>query len=187
MLNTFYDKFIITNSIKYKNNNFYLLQMPFIITPIDIFTGMILNNDKNTNIELYESVKKSMKTEILKSFDKTFGINKEKKIKLIEDYFTASGWGKIEHLKIDLEKKQALIIVENSPFAIKLKGKTKNPVDHYLRGIIAGLMEEAFQEKVECIETECKAIGNSTCKFIVKRKNELNIDNPLIRKQIKIE
>ncbi|MDP6670278.1 MAG: hypothetical protein QGI60_00485 [archaeon] len=95
MLNSFYDKFIFTNALKYKHSNFYLLNLPFVIAPSDLFLGM-LSLDDDFSKKLYSSVKQSTKSNLIKKFRLDFGFKGEKLVNFLETYFMASGWGEIK-------------------------------------------------------------------------------------------
>ncbi len=185
-MNSFYDKFIYTSGLKYKNNNFSLINLPFMIVPVELMISLIRRDDYELNQLIYYSVKDSTKNFLLKQFDVDFGLNGKQALNFVEDFFSASGWGKITQLDLNFEKKQAILSVQNSPFALKLQGKIKNTADHYLRGILAASFSDLFNEPVECVETKCMALNSNHCEFIIKKETKLNFENPLTRKQIKI-
>jgi predicted hydrocarbon binding protein len=187
LLNSFYDKFIYTSGLKYKENNFSLINLPFMIVPVELMISLIRKNDSDLNQLIYYSVKDSTEKYLLKQFDVDFGLEGEKALQFIEQFFSASGWGKIEQVDLNFEKKQAIVSVQNSPFALLLKGKIKFEADHYLRGILAAAFTDLFKEKVECVETKCIALNAQNCEFIIKKASELNFENKNTRRQIKIE
>ncbi|MFH1391660.1 MAG: V4R domain-containing protein [Candidatus Diapherotrites archaeon] len=186
MLNSFYDKFIFTNGLKYKHNNFYLINLPFVILPVDVLIGIAEVNDSKLNKEIYYAIKNSIKGSLNKEFQIDFGISGDKGLEFMETYFTASGWGKLQRTNLDFEKNRALISVENSPVAIN-STKAKLHADSFIRGFLAGIFSIYFKKDVECVEVKCKALGETHCDFIVKPIEEFNFEKKLVREQLKVE
>lgn len=185
MLNPFFDKFLVTNSIKYKHNNFYLVNMPFVFLPTAILIELAARQDQELNKVIYYSVKDATKKKIMQQFNFDFGVEGNKIISLVEDFFTSGGWGGITNLDIDYERKRKLATVRSSPIAIPLQGKVDLPVDHFLRGIFAGLFSSVFKYDVDCVETQCSALGDSQCKFIIKPPEQMDFSKPRIRSQLR--
>lgn len=186
MLNSFYDKFIFTSGLKYKQNNFFLLNLPFVILPIDVLASIADKNDSELNRKIYYSVKDAIKTDLNKSFQINFGVHGDKGIDFMETFFTASGWGKIQRTNLNIEKKQALVTVSNSPVAQHCK-KAKVPVDCFLRGFLAGIFSIYFKKDVDCVEVNCLAIGDNNCNFIIKPLKEFKFDKKLVRDQLDVK
>ncbi len=186
MLNAFYDKFIFTNALKYKHSNFYLLNLPFVIAPNDLFLGMLALDD-DFQKKLYSAVKQSVKTGLIKKFRLDFGFKGEKLVNFLETYFMASGWGEIKTVDLDFKNQKAIVKVSNSPFGSGLHGKVSKPCDHILRGIFAGLFSKAFEANVDCVEVHCVALGESDCEFIVKRPNEFSLENKHVLSQLELD
>ena len=149
MLNPFLDKFIFTNSLKYRNSNFFLLNMPFLIAPTELLIALSSSEDEELNKKLYYIIKEATRTNLLKQFHLDFGIEGEKAIKLFEEFFTASGWGEIKNINLKMQEKKAIVQVKNSPISAPLHGKVKHEADHILRGIFAGLFSHIFKKNVE--------------------------------------
>ncbi len=187
MLNSFFDKFIFTNSLRYTHNNFYLLNIPFVIFPIDSLTELIAMNNVDFNIKLYSCIKKSTSNELLKQFNIDFGLEGDKSLLLVQQFFTASGWGNLQNINLDSGKKQAIVSVANSPFATQVNGKVSMEADHMLRGILAGLFSHAFKEDVDCVEVKCAAMGSEQCEFIIKPCHEFDLTKKQTREQIEIK
>jgi len=186
MLNSFFDKFIFTSTLKYTHNNFYVTNIPFVISPIEALTGLAEITDPETQKKIYTAVKKSTQEKLMQQFSFNFGLEKSKEIELVKEFFTASGWGNIQTIDIEMQSKRAIIIIENSPFAAALKGKTQT-ADVFLRGIIAGMFSKIFEEDIDCAEVECAAHNSERCKFIIKPKTEFDFANPLVQQQISHE
>ncbi len=111
----------------------------------------------------------------------------EKETKLIEDFFAFSGWGAIQVINLQAEAKRAIIVIDNSPFAEALKGKSALPVDTIMRGTLAGLFSAVFKEEIDCVEVECAAQNSERCKFIIKPKVEFDFTNASVQQQLSHE
>ena len=105
----------------------------------------------------------------------------------LEKYFSASGWGLVKHLNINLSKAEALVSVSNNPFTPYLRGKVTKPIDHLHRGIIAGIFSKAFQKDVDCVEVHCSALGHRECEFVVKQQKNFKLESKNVRRQLEIE
>ena len=144
MLNSFYDKFIFTNALKYKHNNFYLINLPFVILPVEVLVGIAKRHDSAVDREIYYGLKESIKDSVKKEFQIDFGVYGERGLDFMETYFTASGWGKLQRVDLDHEKSYAIVNVTHSPIALNIK-QAKAPVDTFLRGFLAGIFSIYFK------------------------------------------
>lgn len=187
MLNSFYDKFIFTNTLHYTHNNFYLLNLPFLIAPIEILSGITEIQDTEFHKKLYSAVKKSTKEQMMKDFVANFKLEKKKEFELVREFFIASGWGNIQTIDMETESKRAIIVIENSPFVSLQRGKTQFPCDTFARGLFAGIFSSLFDEDVDCVEAECACQSGERCKFIVKPKTEFDFTNQLVQQQLSHE
>ncbi len=188
MLNQFFDKFIFTNGIKYKHSNFFLHEIPFLIMPVDLMIGIVGNENEEFQRELYYSVKESVKKNLVKRFGINFKFDeKQKFVQFLEKFFVASGWGDIHNVDIDFEKKRALLNLNHNPFSSHVKPKPKNPADHLMRGILAGIFSFAFDSDIECVEVECLIKGDNRCEFVLQRPKELDLEKETTRRQIRLK
>ncbi|MBN2067734.1 MAG: hypothetical protein JW744_04665, partial [Candidatus Diapherotrites archaeon] len=129
MLNSFYDKFIFTNALKYKDNNFFLMNLPFFICPNDLLVGLLESNDPEFEKSFYSHVKNSARNNLGPVFGTDFGFKGEKLVGFMERFFAASGWGLIKNVDLDFAGSRAIVKVSNSPFARQLKRGSAMPVD----------------------------------------------------------
>jgi len=188
MLNSFFDKFIFTGNLKYTHNNFYLTNIPFVIAPTGALLGLVQVQDIEFHKKLYISVKKSTQESLMKELAQDFGAAEKKKdLEFVQSLFSASGWGIIQNIDLQAEAKKAIIVVDNSPFASELKGKTQLAADTILRGALAGIFSSIFAEDIDCVETECGALNFERCKFIIKPKTEFDFTNKIVQDQLSHE
>ncbi len=101
---------------------------------------------------------------------KKFGFDK-KKLPDFVNGATQDGFGYMEIASMKYNNKHLDLQMtgERSHLAInyaKLRGKQKNPVDHYLCGILSGGAEPLFDDfPIECHETKCMAQGAKRCEY----------------------
>lgn len=174
MLNKFFDKFIFTNGLRFVKDNFFLLKIPFVICPNDLFVGFVARNDPELNKEIYYSTKLSMREYFSKRINEEFELKGDKYLEFIQAFFSASGWGKIELIDFERENNRAIISVENSPVANELNGKVSFEVDHFIRGVLAAAFSEAYEINFDAVEIKCKARGEERCEFIVKKSKDFS-------------
>lgn len=187
MLNRFYDKYIFVGGLKYQHNNFYLMGIPFVMVPIQLLLSEKLVNDHDFNKKIYYTVKSAMAKTVRVGFGVDFKLEGEQGLSLLQDYFSSSGWGLISELDVDKQNKRAIMVVNSSPVAAALTGKALFPVDHFLRGIFAGIFSVYFEAVVDCVETECSATKSERCKFVVKKTTEFDFSNEPVKHQINPE
>jgi predicted hydrocarbon binding protein len=186
MLNQFLDKYIFTNTLTYKQNNFSLVNIPFVIFPTDLLFSLISDNDINKRKDLYYKIKESSIKYFMPKF-KELRMDGKKQIDFVKTLFIASGWGSIQFIDLDAEGKKAIVIIENSPFATTLKGKVDFPVDIIPRAILASLLEVVFLSEIDCVESECKAVNGEKCKLILKPTSEFDFNSAIVREQLRVE
>ena len=187
MLNNYYDKFIFTGQIKFNNGSFHLIDIPFFIFPSRILSDFLFNASEEEAKKIYFSVKKSVRNFLpeLKAKPKYSGISL---VNFANDFFSSSGFGHIKVMQFDEEKTRAIVSVSESPFAFPFRNRSKKPLDHILRGIIAGTFSFALSKDLDVIETKCISVNSSECEFIVNsvkefdflKKNTLSQLNPKI-------
>ena len=187
MLNNFFDKFIFTNALKFKHNNFFLINVPFVIAPVEMLVGLLSFEDANFNKKLYSTVKDSVKKNLIKDLSQEFGYKGERMLSFLEEFFSASGWGSIKTLNIDFAKSEAIVSVSDNPFVPFLSAQAKKPVDVLLRAVLAGIFCRAFEKDVDCIELKCSAVGASECEFVLKLQKDFDLGSKLAREQLPLE
>jgi predicted hydrocarbon binding protein len=111
--------------------------------------------------------------------------------KLMKDSFGKSetlGMGTFEFIGFDLENKIFTVINPNNPYPyhyMKLFGRQKEAVCHFLRGLCAGSFQAFFEdEEMFCVETDCVAKGDKACVFRVKPLSQWDMDDLVVKKQL---
>lgn len=182
MLNTFLDKFVFTNGLRYTHYNFYLLNLGFALVPMDVLVGIAAVSNPLVNQQLYAAVKKNVRDSFLQSFQ--LGATPDKSVVFVEDFLTAAGFGLVKHADLDWVHKRAIIVVNDNPVARSLQGKALKPVDAVLRGFLAGAFSHLFQSDVDCIEKSCMALGSQACEFVIQPQSHFDFSKPEPREQL---
>jgi len=185
MLNSFLDKFIFTNALRYTHYNFYLLNVGFALLPIDVLVGLARVSDMNANRSLYSAVKEHISGTLVQSFN--LGMSMEKSLLFLEEFFTASGMGLVKQVDVDSVNKRAIVVIDENPVARALQGQSPKPVDHILRGVLAGVFSHLFQADVDCIEHECLAMGSQRCEFVIKKQADFDFSKEEPREQLALK
>jgi hypothetical protein len=76
--------------------------------------------------------------------------------------------GTMKLVTYNLEKKEAIISSSDSTFArvyLKLFGKTRDHIDYYMNGILAGGTEPIINCSMGCKELKCIAKGDEKCEY----------------------
>jgi len=94
-------------------------------------------------------------------------------LKVIADFAVARGWCIPEFVEFD-EEKPRLVVRLRDLFECRLfKGRKNKPNSHFMRGILAGILEELFGVKIKVKEEKCVAMGDPYCEFVAERYEAL--------------
>jgi predicted hydrocarbon binding protein len=104
-----------------------------------------------------EQFAKTLETEGLKGEELTYAL---------EIFLTNGGWGKVR-AKVNFEKQTAMVRIHNS--VTTRSTMAKEPVCNFISGYIAGTLSAIFGNKTDCVESSCKAMGDSFCEFRAAR------------------
>ncbi|MEM3458794.1 MAG: V4R domain-containing protein [Candidatus Bathyarchaeia archaeon] len=77
------------------------------------------------------------------------------------------GWGIIDKIRIDVEKRAARVRIHQN-FECELSENNGKPYSQFYRGAIAGLFTRFFKKDVKVQETKCIAKGDPYCEFTIK-------------------
>ncbi len=184
MFNDYYRKAVFGNQVKFVKGQFFLGNVPFVFAPLDLLLSIVSIDDENLHKKLYSSVKESAQR-LVQRFEFPFEYSALRRLEEMENYFSSSGWGPLQRMHLDEKKSRALVTVENSPLALALQGKSLHPVDHLMRGILAGVYSSVMKRDMDCVELACLASGApERCEFVLKPHHEFDFSKELTRKQI---
>ncbi|MGI0141150.1 MAG: V4R domain-containing protein [Candidatus Micrarchaeales archaeon] len=163
------DKLMMARLITFKDGSISLYNNRVVMAPATFFYDLTQAADDNPNeiSHLYESAKNSFKDIMAKDI-RSYKFSVNDYIKWLFDTATFAGWGMLSLESLDKDKMTGTITMINSPMVEGLKGKAKTPVDHIVRGFIAGAVSMAFKGDLDAIEIECEALGAVKCKFLFK-------------------
>lgn len=184
MLNLFYDKFLLTNNLKFKDYNFFLEDLPFVMFPVEVLSVLLEKTTPEQEIAIYRAGKEAMLTHLIPRFKRGYGLTDDKFLHFVLEYLSFSGFGQLSIIHSEKESRKAIVIASNSPIAQALHGKCKRSADHYLRGILAGLFSSFFKGDVDCLETKCTALGHHTCEFVIQPLYGFDAENDQVKEQL---
>ena len=69
MLNSFLDKFVVTNNLKYKNNNFYLIDTQFLMVPTEILVSITAKASPEEAKKIYYAVKQATQEKLMEKME----------------------------------------------------------------------------------------------------------------------
>ena len=85
--------------------------------------------------------------------------------------YRQTGYGDIEVTQFDLARPEAILrgrnLLESSAARHSNIFATPRAVDHYSRGLFAGLFSQLLGKEVICEELQCEYRGDPYCEFIV--------------------
>ncbi|HVC58670.1 MAG TPA: V4R domain-containing protein [Candidatus Acidoferrales bacterium] len=170
------EKLMLARAISFKDGNISLFTNRVVMPPSKMFSELSRKIDGNPEqvYNLYESCKYSFE-DVIANDNRTYKFSVNDYIKWIMEVATFTGWGILAWKELDKDKKHSTIVVDNSPVAVDLKTKVKRPVDHVVRGFIAGGMSAAFKTDMDVIELECVALGAPQCKFLSMPASEIRM------------
>ena len=172
----FFEMLVLSQKLSFSDGRVTFYGQDILIFPVLSIMGYIdlIGNSTESTKEVYYMVKESMlenKQNLKKAYKPSDGVN------WIYNTLNLYGLGKVSFGTSTIPP-TGEIFVENSPFANGLNGKVNAPIDHILRGIIAGMVSAIFDNDYDVIEVECCVIGSNRCKLILDSKENLSKNFP---------
>jgi len=183
-------------SMKHKNGNFLLWNIPCSIVPIFAFSYIQRLLEKKYNKREAATILYSLgvlQTKV--GFDlisdrfgyaKTYK-NKVELLKFITEQAATVGNGSYKWTRIDLKNK-LFIVRSKCPHCKSYRrffGMQKNPVNPFIRGECATMIKKAFEiDNCFCIEKRCVATGDKFCEFVVRPFKDFNKKDNLVKNQL---
>lgn len=150
-----------------------LLNQNVVIFPFSNLLDLIrLIETSKQKKHIYLSAKKLGK-EWIESLFKAYKMDTIKdQAKWGENVFTLAGFGKMQVVSWDIDKKEMIYRVHNSVIA-NAYGKIGKVVDVIPAGWFAGASSVFFNSDVDCVEVKCLSKGDNICEFLTATKAEL--------------
>ncbi len=82
--------------------------------------------------------------------------------------FNTLGYGILNVESISLDSKTAEIRIKDGFESAGSRNVSAEPQCHFIRGLLAGWFSQLFESKIDVIETQCEAKGDSDCVFQVQ-------------------
>ncbi len=101
--------------------------------------------------------------------EEAFDMGKEDILRIIGALAIPRGWCIPEIVEWD-EEAPRLVVRMRGLFTCKpFAGKRRRPTGHFMRGVLAGMVEELTGVRVKAKEVKCVAVGDPYCEFVVEK------------------
>lgn len=182
-----FEKLSMARQISFHDGKIILLDQRVSVVPVEFLASITktINDSSDQVFEVYSAAKTAVREGFAKRLGEAYDFKFRDYSQWLVDIATMSGWGRLEWADLDFDNKRGVIAVTDSPIGSKLSGQVDSPVDHVIRGLMAGGASHSFNADVDILETECVALGDPKCKFVIQSPKEfLKSDNPLVKKQL---
>ena len=165
------DALLISKKLKFEDGSITLYSDGVTILPLDGFIMYIeeVSNDTSVTKSLYSTMRNSMleqRQRLMAEVDRSNAA----------EWLCASinlyGYGKVKYEK-PTDLITGTLILNGSPFAKVLKSKSAIPVDHIIRGAIAGIASAITGQDLHAVETLCAVSAQNNCQFVLDSKEKL--------------
>ncbi len=175
-----FKKLLMAGQIKFEEGNIIFMNSRVLISPAELFANLMdkFKDDENICLEFYRASKFTHIKGFAEEVSKKYNIKNMSLVKWLVDSANMGGWGKMKFIAEDDSEKMFILEVSNS---ISKNMKSDVPMDHFLRGQIAGGASATFGSEFDCIERKCIASGDDCCEFVVKPR-EIIIKNGISKK-----
>jgi len=178
-----FKKLLMAGQIRFEEGSIAFLNERVVITTAELFVNLMnkFKNDEKTCLNLYLASKHSHVKGFSEAVSKKYKLKQMELAKWLVNTGNVSGWGNMKFTAEDDSTKMFVIEVRNG---ISQNMKSDVPVDHFLRGQIAGGASSAFDIDFDCIERKCIAARDECCEFVIKPREDF-IKNGVSKKYAK--
>ena len=92
--------------------------------------------------------------------------------KAADQYGSMAGWGKL--VLVDTYPRKRMKVRWTNGVSVRNK-KGKNPVCHFVRGVMTGAAEEAWGMKCESLELYCEGKGDNYCEVVIGTPEQVSL------------
>lgn len=183
----FVAKLLMQNQLKLEKEGVWLLGERLSMLPsysfVELQKKLYDCDQSNISYDLF----KSTAIRWVYDFKKKFSTKREDVLSWAKDSASLAGWGNARLIHRDWEKNVFIFKLQNSAIAesiVKQHGKTKEPVDHMFRGLVAGTMSALLNKELDAVEITCAAMGHPLCQFIVQESTKFDFSKDLVKMQL---
>lgn len=162
-----FKKLLMAGQIKFEEGNITFLNSRITIVPVELLINLMerFKYDEKICLEFYKASRFTHIEGFAEEVSKRYNIRQIELAKWLINGANTGGWGIVKFTAEDDFNRMAVIEVRNG---ISKGVKSTVPVDHFLRGQIAGGASAAFNMNLDCIERRCAAAGDDYCEFVIK-------------------
>lgn len=178
-----FEKLMFSRQLKFAEGDIELFGTRLVMIQSSFFSTYTLqiNDSPDRVVELYQIAKKTFATDMAKSISKMYEFTFNDFFKWMTNIAMLAGWGTFKWELLDEGKKIAKINIENSPIAKPLINKVSSPVDHLIRGFIAGAASVSLKTDIDVMEEKCVALNSPYCEFVFKPSDQFEKTTESIR------
>jgi len=165
------DALLMSRKLKFEDGSIALYGEGVAILPLEGFIMYVGDTSGDADVArlLYSTMRNSMLERRQKLIAEADGSNQAEWLCASANLY---GYGKVKYGNSTTAVNGTLIL-EGSPFAKILKGKSTVPVDHIMRGAIAGIASAITGQDLHAVETCCAVSGRDDCQFVLDSKERL--------------
>jgi predicted hydrocarbon binding protein len=174
---------LLHRQLRFDEGRIFIFGRPSSLLPSDSFVNILKELEKRglENI-IYFAGKESGKL-WFKEMYKVYRLTEKDVIKWGSNIVTLAGWGEAVIKKRD-DQNRLIVFALNNSVTSELYGKSDHAVDHLFRGLLCGAMSFIYNTNLDAVEIKCKAMGDLTCEFIVKPKENFDYTNRIVQRQL---
>lgn len=156
-----------------KNGSIEVMGNRMVMPNVKLLAGIVLKFNTRENVyDLYEVTKDTFMKGTALTIGKKYEFDFQGYFQWLTNLAMMLGWGTFKWEGLDEEHKTGSLLVENAAVGEALKGQAKQPVDHFIRGMIAGGASISLKADIDALEEECIALGAPRCRFVFKPANQ---------------
>ncbi len=167
---SFVDKLLFSRQLKFEQGRLTIFDQRVLIVPVELILAIIEKCTVDRKFErlIYDVMKESVYN-FCKTLAKRRAVKPKEMVQILINLAEMNGYGKLELIKLDFEKREAVFHMRNLPSELLTHDSKfrRKVVDRYWAGMIAGGASWIFGEDVDATETRCVADGKESCEFVI--------------------
>lgn len=171
-----------TKQLTFKNGYVEMMGNRMIMPNSKMLSALILKFNESNEIiyDIYETTKRSFEEGTATELGKKYEFDFHSYFEWLTKIAMIVGWGRFKWELLDENHKIGRIYVEDSAIGEDLKGLVKAPVDHFIRGLVAGGASVSLKTDIDVLEEECIAMGAPRCNFLFKPADQFEQNKQVI-------
>ncbi len=181
----FLELLLMSRKLSFEEGRIYLYGKGVLMLPMAPIANYFsaVNNDDTTVKNTYSMSKSAILSEYKENLSSSFK-SSAGHAEFLRNNINLYGYGFAEFENSNFAI-PGDVFIKDSPFVEALKGVVKKPIDHVLRGILAGVVTAATGQDTDAIELNCAAVSGEKCIMHLDTKAKLTAEfSELCRTQL---